>query len=45
MSAYDLLYIWHGMQDVARSIWGLSPPLLVAIGAALSFVVYFSFRR
>lgn len=45
MSTYDLMYFWHGMEDVARAIWGLSPPLLVSIAVVLSGVVYFSFRR
>lgn len=45
MSTYDLMYFWHGMQDIARQIWQLSPPMLLAIGCVLAGVVYFSFRR
>ena len=45
MSAYDLRYFWHGIEDVAYQIWQLSPPLLVAIACVLVTVFYFSFRR
>lgn len=45
MSTYDLLYMWHSVEQVARDIWNLSPTFMVIIGAVLCSVVYFTFKR